>query len=129
MCKISDFINQLSNNIDELQKEESRLRKMQSYYDCKISEIYHELEMKIFNKSQGNNIARELQTLLKKRRVVKSELDKYKSLRQSLGINQQKVNKTNHNLTKLKNKHESYIGSWNIELQDIEREYTDSINV
>lgn len=123
MCNVSEFVNQLENNLLELQAEEKKLKKVLSSYDSKINKIYHDLEVKIFNKHQGNAIARELQSLLRKRRAIKSELEKYNSVKQTLGgLDQSKIKRANQNLKRLRNKNEKYMSGWKIDLPKDEKE-------
>lgn len=124
MCKIDEQIGDLENIIQDIDKEADRIGRVVAYYDNEINKLYHELEVRIFNTSQGNNISRRLQYLLKQRRLAKNDFDKYNSLKSTINLNSlnSKMHRVSKNIDSLKRKHKKYSGRWNMTLEYLEIE-------
>ena len=125
MCKASNLLNEFKRMTKEVESEQKRLYGIPSQYDQEISRVYHKLEVSIFNKRQGDNYARKLQRIYKKRRIIKNEIDYYKSMSRTidLGSFYNSTIQASKNVDKLQRKHKAYSGSWGITIDEIELEY------
>ena len=74
MCIASKFIESLADQYKDMQREMSRLSKLQSEYDKKVSDVYHTIETTNFHAADGYCLAKALQTILIERRKIKNEL-------------------------------------------------------
>jgi predicted RNase H-like nuclease (RuvC/YqgF family) len=70
----SKYLKEFDSVVTNIKSDISKLQKKQSQYDKRISEIYHKLETMKFNACEGYYISKELQDILRKRRLVKQEL-------------------------------------------------------
>lgn len=122
MCKAKNLIEELKGTSNKINDEYKRLKELLSKYDKELSEMYHNLETKLkMNASEGYFVAKELRDLLQKRRIVKNELEYYKSIRDTLNISSINVglNRAKHNIDRLQKKHADYTQGWNIQLDDV----------
>lgn len=78
------FFDQIVEIHGRVEREFRKLMELQSKYDRMLSEKYHELEGAKFNVVNGYRFAKEIQTILKKRRVVKGEVAKLLPIRNAL---------------------------------------------
>ena len=88
------------------------MNKTLSTTDKEISRIYHELETTNFNASQGYLFSKSLQGLLRKRRFIKTELDKIKSTNNELQQIKELVQQSEEKVLKQQNKYETYAQGW-----------------
>lgn len=121
MCKASKYVNEIDRIIRQIQSDRSKLGSKLSEYDKEISRIYHKIETMKFNACEGYYLSKELQTVLHKRRLVKNEGDKLKSLLQSLGA-LSNVKNAKNNVNKLIKKHKDYTYEFGISFDDIKDE-------
>jgi len=96
----------------ELEDYKHQMNKTLSTTDKEISRIYHELETTNFNASQGYLFAKSLQGLLRKRRFIKTELDKIKSTNNELQQIKELVQQSEEKVLKQQNKYETYAQGW-----------------
>lgn len=88
MNKARELYNKLEELTSEYVAEKKKLEKMQSRLDKEINKFYHNLESRgNFNAAEGYYIAKDLQELLKKRRVVKQELYTLRMVNNNLQFN------------------------------------------
>jgi hypothetical protein len=92
MCKADNYLSQLEFLTSRINSDYKKLCKKQSEYDKMLSDKYHQLENAKFNACEGYYHARQLQDILRARRMIKDEVCKLDILRDSLG---------KHNLTKI----------------------------
>lgn len=64
---VLEIMSNMDNRIAELNNE---IRNC----DLEVSDLLHKIELSIFNQAQGNNYARQLQTVTKRRRIAKDSL-------------------------------------------------------
>lgn len=122
MCRAKDLIDELKEVSDQINKEFYKLSNLVSKYDKELSRMYHKLEQKQkMNASEGYLIARDLRDLLQKRRIVKQELDYYKSVRNTLDIKKMyaNLNKAEQNIDNLQKRHEDYRKGWKVDIEDV----------
>jgi prefoldin subunit 5 len=108
-----DIIIKEINNINEKKKH---LKEELSMYDKQISSIYHELEVSKINACQGYKVAKRLQEILRKRRVVKNQLNEINTFFQSIEINNllKKLEKTRKNVKNLINNQNKVIKDYGV---------------
>jgi hypothetical protein len=114
MCKADDYLGQLESLTSRINSDYKKLCKKQSEYDKLLSDKYHQLENANFNACEGYYHAKQLQDILRARRMIKDEVCKLDILRDSLG---------KHSLTKIissaktringsKSASSQFIGNW-----------------
>ena len=84
MCLASKYLVEIDSFVERIKVDMEKLNCKQSEYDKKISEIYHKLETMKFNACEGYYISKELQTVLRKRRLIKSEYFRMKHIYDTL---------------------------------------------
>ena len=87
MCIANKLLTRFEELSEAVENEYNKLSKLQSVYDKKLSAHYHKIEGAKFNAAEGFYLAKELQEILRQRRVIKTELHRIKNLRASLKIN------------------------------------------
>lgn len=126
MCKANKYLEKLNELTGEFLKEKKKLEAMQSILDRKISIFYHDLESREkFNAAEGYYIAKELQMLLRKRRIVKQELFEINALNNTIRLQDfsKSLPKAEKSLNKIeKDQRKGYAINWEIELEDFEHE-------
>ena len=114
MCLASKYIGELESLSQRIKNDFEVLRKKLSDQDKLISEKYHIIECANFNACEGYYLAKELQELLRQRRVIKDELNRMNTL--SISLKAQKLdsnlNKTKGNIKKAKQKNSEYKEDW-----------------
>jgi hypothetical protein len=86
MCYATKFINRFDELVKEVTEKYHELSNKQSEVDKKLSEIYHDLELRKFNAAEGYYIAKDLQLVLKQRRIIKSEFTRIQHLMSTMNI-------------------------------------------
>lgn len=104
MCKASQYLNELDSIVRNIDRDYSRLSKKQSEYDLLLSDQYHKIELANFNACEGFYLTKQLQEILRKRRVIKDEMLRLESLRQTINIGSvhNAINKSKKNIEKHK---------------------------
>lgn len=114
MCKASKYINELESLTSRIQSDYDKLTKKLSDYDTILSSKYHQLENANFNACEGYYYAKDMQEVLRKRRVIKNELSKLQILHASLK-NQNlhsTISKTKKSIHKSTSSGNKFIGKW-----------------
>lgn len=114
MCKASEYLNQLDSIVRNIDREYSRVSKKQQEYDLMLSDHYHKIETANFNACEGYYLTKELQEILRKRRVIKDELARLNSLRDGIKIGgmHSQINKSKKNLEKHKKAASEWKKDW-----------------
>jgi signal recognition particle GTPase len=113
MCKASKYLSELDNLVNNINKDFELLSKKQSEYDSMLSDIYHKIENANFNACEGYYLTKQLQELLRKRRVVKDEFSRLNTLRQLLGNSLHKqINNSKQSIGKAKKKSQTWQQEW-----------------
>lgn len=86
MCIASKLVGELESTIKSINSERRRLKLLLSKLDKEVNKQYHKIEQMNFNAAEGYCLSRELQVLLRKRRVVKEELYTLERLNQHLDV-------------------------------------------
>ncbi|MGG0793680.1 hypothetical protein ABE137_06700 [Brevibacillus laterosporus] len=86
MCRTVELANTLVSTLEELSLLEESTRKELSFLDKKISDAYHDMENLKFNACQGYKVAKHLQEILQKRRIIKHECHCIQSVMTSLDV-------------------------------------------
>jgi hypothetical protein len=86
MCLASKYLNQLDNVVKGIESDHNKLFSKLSEYDSLISELYHKVEVSNFNACEGYYYSKQLQELLRKRRVIKDEISRLNTLKQTLNL-------------------------------------------
>ncbi|WP_397331800.1 hypothetical protein [Paenibacillus sp. JSM ZJ436] len=107
--------------INQINEDKVRLTKLQSKYDLKVSNLYHEMETKNFNASEGFKKYKELQVILRERRIVKNELSSIQALLSTLNVKafESQIHKSLAKVKKYDESNEKYTDGWNIGIADI----------
>lgn len=87
MCVANRYLKRFEELVTEVDQEHKRLSELRSVYDKKLSDYYHKVETKKFNAAEGYYLAKELQEIVRQRRVIKDELYKLNNLRSTLQLN------------------------------------------
>lgn len=114
MCKASKYLTELETLTTRIHNDFELLSKKQSEIDKLLSEKYHQLENANFNACEGYYHAKELQEILRQRRVIKGELSRMNILHATLkqqGI-MKSLNKTKTSIQNSKVSGSKFIGSW-----------------
>jgi|GEM_PF-4102660 len=121
MCLAVKYGNVLIETINKMKEDYESLIALQSEYDKKVSNIYHDIETNNFNASVGFKKYKELQKVLRERRVIKHELAKIQRLHQSLSATQMesKISKIVKNVGRIDDENESYRDGWGIRVEEI----------
>lgn len=80
MSLSKSYFDRYSSLFAEIKTSCERLSTLQSTYDKKVSNIYHEIESQEFGIPEGYKLARELKHVLQERRIIKDELVKVRSI-------------------------------------------------
>lgn len=84
-----NYFEKLHGLYDEVKASYEQLNGLQSAFDRKVSDIYHDIEKSEFDIVQGNDYAIKLKETLQHRRIIKDELARlmpvYKMLRAEFG--------------------------------------------
>jgi predicted RND superfamily exporter protein len=113
MCKASKYLSELDNLVNNINKDFELLSKKQSEYDSMLSDIYHKIENANFNACEGYYLTKQLQELLRKRRVVKDEFSRLNTLRQLLGNSlHRQINNSKQSIGKAKKKSQTWQQEW-----------------
>ncbi|MEH7758204.1 hypothetical protein [Bacillus pumilus] len=124
MCKATNYIREIEAKAIELNEIKEKIDKDIEFYrkevsrmDKELSKFYHDLEVAVFNACEGWSLSKRGQAILIERRKVKSEYDKLRMIRDTLGKSllsvdkeaiktienaKRRINKTNNNLIKWK---------------------------
>jgi len=114
MCKASKYLSELESLTTRIHNDYEKLCKKQSHYDKLLTEKYHQLENAKFNACEGYYHAKDMQEILRKRRIVKGERHKLDILYQSLK-NQNissVISKTRKGIDQSVNSGNKFIGDW-----------------
>lgn len=84
MCLAKPYVEQLRKLNDSISATCVGLTRMQSQLDKELSALYHEIEATELDVNHGYQLALRLQAVLKRRRVVKDEYARVKSIKHSL---------------------------------------------
>ena len=90
MCLASKFLKEVKTLKRRIDDERENLTNLLSDLDKEMSRLYHNVEATNFNAAEGYCYAKKMQDTLRKRRVVKQELQKLHSL--STNMNFEVVN-------------------------------------
>ncbi|WP_311078071.1 hypothetical protein [Paenibacillus polymyxa] len=116
-----EFGNVIAQTIDDISNNYEKLKRLISEYDIRVSQIYHEIETKNLNASEGFKKYKELQFVLRERRVVKHEFSSMRALLVSFDIEatKSKIHKTLKNSQKYEEGNQIYREGWNVSIEDI----------
>lgn len=118
MCLASKHLEKLDQIEKEISDDFDFLSRTISQYDKELSEIYHSIEVARFSASQGYKMMKELQDLLKKRRIAKNEYSRMTSLVKTINFQslRDRIKNADKNLGKIMRKNDNYTDGWNMEL-------------
>ena len=115
---IETSISLLYNKLLELEDYSRTMNQSLSKTDKEISKIYHELETTNFNASRGYFYAKSLQGLLRKRRFIKTELDKIHSTNKEFKQMKELVLQSEKKVLNKQSQYESYSEGWGLNIKD-----------
>jgi RNA-binding protein YhbY len=114
MCGATNLLDKLEDIVETVDKEQSKLSRQLSQCDKLISEYYHKIEQEEFDEKQGNQMLKQLQKALRKRRLIKIEMDNYKLLSNQVHI--KKIGLGNiKGARKVIRRSKIYIADWDID--------------
>jgi hypothetical protein len=124
MCLASKYLSEIDSIITNIKSDMNKLNCKQSEYDKRISEIYHKLETKKFNACEGYYISKELQDVLRKRRLVKQELFRMRDIYNTLAVESLncKLPKAKKNIKKSNDLSKEWNDKFGFSFNDIEDE-------
>lgn len=129
MTKASAILKQLREINDYYAEEKRKLLKLQSQLDKEVSRIYHDLESRgNLNAAEGYCVARDLQLILRKRRLVKQEIFELNAIERPIQINQlsnklEKAEKSMEKIKRTRSNKDNYTRKWDLSVSDFENEY------
>jgi hypothetical protein len=114
MCKASKYLEEMSELLQRVKSDYDSLVQKLSYYDTLISEHYHKIEVMNFNACEGYYLSDQLQKLLRKRRIVKDEMSRLNTLKQTLDFSKMhnSINHSKQCINKAKKKTEKWQQDW-----------------
>lgn len=115
---IESSLNILHNKLLEIENYGRQMNQSLSRTDKEISKIYHDLETTNFNASQGYFFAKRLQTLLRRRRFIKTEIDKLKSTNKEFQQIKELIHQSEQKIVSKQNRYEVYSEGWNFSLNE-----------
>lgn len=115
---IESSLNILHNKLLDIENYGRQMNQSLSRTDKEISKIYHDLETTNFNASQGYFFAKRLQTLLRRRRFIKTEIDKLKSTNKEFQQIKELIHQSEQKMMSKQNRYEVYSEGWNISLNE-----------
>ena len=118
MCLANKFLTRFEELSNEMESEFQRLKKLEVVYNKKLNEHYHDMETAKFNAVEGYYKAKELQDIVRQRRVIKNELYKLTRVREKMRLNTiiQRSNTARQSLSHI-HKHEEN-NDWSREWKD-----------
>lgn len=123
MCLASKYLDQIEVMLEQIQGDMEKLRCKQSEYDKKLTDHYHKIEIGKFNACEGYYLTKQLQEILQKRRLIKSELYRmdqmHKQLVKSMIDRFPVLKKTVENS---KSRGKAWLDNFSIKFSDIEDE-------
>ncbi|MEC2150809.1 hypothetical protein P9G40_05570 [Bacillus velezensis] len=96
----SAYISAMETFLEVLKEDHKALKQALSTIDKHLSTTYHEIEKSNFNGVQGYYFAKEIKEILQKRRVIKGEKAKLKSIIKSLSSGVKNANATHDKVSK-----------------------------
>jgi hypothetical protein len=124
MCLASKYIGEIDDLVERIKSDMQKLHNKRSEYDKKLSEFYHQLEIKKFNACEGYYISKQLQEILQKRRLLKNELYRMQHIYDTLSVQKisDKLPKTKNNVKKFKKSCTEWESAFSFTFSDIEDE-------
>ena len=86
MCLASKFLTRFEELTCEMETEYQRLKKLEHLYNEKLSNFYHQMETAKFNAVEGYYKAKEIQDIVRQRRVIKDEIYRLKCVRDKMKL-------------------------------------------
>lgn len=121
MNRLTSYINDLVVLKSEAESYHKELKVKLSEIDKLVSSKYHEIELATFNVVKGYKMLKELQTILRQRRVLKNEIVKTERLMQFVvsPIDLENIEITKNKMKRDDEKLMKYSGNWGITIDDI----------
>lgn len=106
MCIANKLLTRFEELSKEVENEHERLRKLNSVYDKKLNDHYHKMETAKFNAAEGFYLAKELQEIVRQRRMIKHEVYKLGTLKATIDMKiiVEKTKNARKSLNKIHNK-------------------------
>lgn len=127
MKKASSILDKLKDINNEYMQERKNLLALQSKLDKEVSRLYHDLESRgNLNAAEGYYVARDLQAILRKRRIVKQEIYELNAVSNPVNLQQLSTNlkKVENGMSKIKkDTKNNYWRDWDLNVSDFESEY------
>ena len=86
MCLANKFVTRFEELSLEMENEYQRLKRLEDVYNKKLNNHYHKMETAKFNAVEGYYKAKELQDIVRQRRVIKNELYKLTRVREKMRL-------------------------------------------
>lgn len=124
MCLASEYLSQIQGVFQEVEKKTRELNHMLSTIDKEISDVYHDLETRSFNAVEGYYIAKNIQGLVRRRRLVKHEIQKMGVLQRSFVNSKQRgrLKQVKGSVKQTSTGNKSYTAGWNLSFSEIEED-------
>ena len=81
--KTSDLFKEVNILLKEIEYRNSNNNTFQSFFDNKVQEIYHNIEIDNFNAYEGYKKSKKLQEVLRLRRIIKNDVRLFQSFTKS----------------------------------------------
>ncbi|OXS78309.1 hypothetical protein B1B05_06750 [Domibacillus enclensis] len=105
--------------LTKLHEYEQRITEEVSLADKNMNALYHEIETASFNATTGFQYVKELQTELRKRRLVKGEKVRFLAVAEDIDIVKGRVQEMKKKAERLQKKQEDYTAGWPQSLNDV----------
>lgn len=124
MCIASKRLNELNKVLNGIKEDTMKLRQKVSEYDKSLSNLYHKIEMANFNAAEGYYLAKEMQILLQKRRIVKDEVHRMEYLFKCVsdGALHNKLKQTSNKIDKARKRSKEWKQGFKIDMDTFELE-------
>jgi hypothetical protein len=123
MCVTSKYLNQIETMLGEIKGDIEKLRLKQSEYDKKLTDHYHKVEIGKFNACEGYYLTKQLQEILQKRRLIKSELYRMDQMHKQLVKSMiDRIPVLKRTVENSKNRGKAWLDNFDISFSDIEDE-------
>jgi hypothetical protein len=121
MCLAIKQSDALIEVLEKLKNTKFQLEKLQSEYDKKLSDMYHEIEINKYHASAGYKKLMEVQEIARKRRVIKHELAEIQKLTAAFNVGNvlESIKRVQKAIRESDENNINYRKNWNIEIDDL----------
>lgn len=117
---LNQSFSEIEKSLQQIAVYNEQLADELSRMDKEISRIYHEIEITTFDMTNGYRYAKQLQQLLRKRRLVKGESAKFHAIKEEVQLMDKHMKAIRQKTTRIQGKQDGYTSGWNTSLSEME---------